>query len=249
MDPTEAHEMNKHGHHFGMSSNDFYSFLTDDLEEAETYRLAKEEEHEKALFSGRKSRRERRAHREKRLANRIISPPSYAAQASPTNPLLNVSRSPSRSPSPENAGKITYITSFGDDEDPPSTSKPTYADKVKYGKPKTERIVYRRRSREGAKRRRSPSRSRSRTRRSSRRRSNSRSVSQEKCCHQIKINLLLKFGCTVPGTGGRVREAETGRLEGDRRPRHLHHRRVKVNRRVVRRHRVRRLRKTAGSVR
>ncbi|XP_049825383.1 CLK4-associating serine/arginine rich protein [Aethina tumida] len=179
MDPTEAHEMNKHGHHFGMSSNDFYSFLTDDLEEAETYRLAKEEEHEKALFSGRKSRRERRAHREKRLANRIISPPSYAAQASPTNPLLNVSRSPSRSPSPENAGKITYITSFGDDEDPPSTSKPTYADKVKYGKPKTERIVYRRRSREGAKRRRSPSRSRSRTRRSSRRRSSSRSVSQE----------------------------------------------------------------------
>lgn len=60
MDSTQAHEMNKHGRSFGMSSNDFYSFLTNDLEEAETFRLAKEEEHEKALFSGRKSRRERR---------------------------------------------------------------------------------------------------------------------------------------------------------------------------------------------
>ncbi|KRT79569.1 hypothetical protein AMK59_7024, partial [Oryctes borbonicus] len=69
MDSTQAHEMNRHGRNFGMSTNDFYSFLTNDLEEAENYRLAKEEEHEKALFSGRKSRRERRAHREKRLAN------------------------------------------------------------------------------------------------------------------------------------------------------------------------------------
>lgn len=60
IDSVQAHEMNRHGRNFGMSSNDFYSFLTNDLEEAESYRLAKEEEHEKALFSGRKSRRERR---------------------------------------------------------------------------------------------------------------------------------------------------------------------------------------------
>lgn len=60
MDPAQANEMNKHGRSFGMSSNDFYSFLTHDLEEAESYKLAKEEEQEKALFSGRRSRRERR---------------------------------------------------------------------------------------------------------------------------------------------------------------------------------------------
>lgn len=54
-----------------------------------------------------------RAHREKRLANRKISPPSYAAKESPTNPSLrDDSKSPSRSPSPDH-GKITYITSFG----------------------------------------------------------------------------------------------------------------------------------------
>lgn len=113
LDSLQAHEMNRHGRNFGMSSNDFYSFLTDDLEEAESYRLAREEEHEKALFSGRKSRRERRAHREKRLANRVISPPSYAARSSPTYPVFRESKSASRTPSPENAGKITYITSFG----------------------------------------------------------------------------------------------------------------------------------------
>lgn len=60
IDSNQAHEMNRHGRNFGMSSNDFYSFLTNDMEEAENFRLAKEEEHEKALFSGRKSRRERR---------------------------------------------------------------------------------------------------------------------------------------------------------------------------------------------
>lgn len=60
VDSAQAHEMNKHGQHFGMAGNDFYSFLTDDLEEAETFKLAKEEEHEKALYAGRKSRRERR---------------------------------------------------------------------------------------------------------------------------------------------------------------------------------------------
>lgn len=141
---ADANEMNRHGRNYGMSSNDFYSFLINDLEEAETYRLAKEEEHEKALFSGRKSRRERRAHREKRLANRVLSPPSYAARTSPTYSNFK-DRSVSKSPTPDNTGKITYITSFGGDEEQASNSKPTYADKVKMKiKPKTE--VLRKRS-------------------------------------------------------------------------------------------------------
>ncbi|KAL1489798.1 hypothetical protein ABEB36_013730 [Hypothenemus hampei] len=134
IDSSQAHEMNKHGQQFGMAGNDFYSYLTNDMEEAESYKLAREEEHEKALYSGRKSRRERRAHREKRLANRKISPPSYAAKESPTHPLKEESRSRSRSISPE-AEKITYITSFGDDEEP-ANNKPSYADMVKYGKPR-----------------------------------------------------------------------------------------------------------------
>lgn len=50
--------------------------------------------------------------------------------------MFRESKSASKSPSPENSGKITYITSFGDDDEPASSSKPTYADKVKYGKSK-----------------------------------------------------------------------------------------------------------------
>lgn len=48
---------------FGMANNDFYSFLTKDADEAESLRIAREEEQEKAMFSGRKSRRERRQHK------------------------------------------------------------------------------------------------------------------------------------------------------------------------------------------
>lgn len=183
MDSAQAHEMNKHGQNFGMSSNDFYSFLTNDLEEAETYRLAKEEEHEKALFSGRKSRRERRAHREKRLANRVISPPSYAAKSSPT-PKLRESKSPSRSPSPEVPEKIVYITSFGGEEEgPSSSSKPSYADKVKHGKPRTKIDIVSSTTSYGN-RSRSRSRSRDRiSRRKYRSRSHSRSYSRSKTRH------------------------------------------------------------------
>lgn len=179
VEQSQAHELNKCGQQYGMRSNDFYSFLTNDMEEAENIRLAREEEHEKALFSGRKSRRERRAHREKRLANRVLSPPSYAARQSPTYAAFRESKSRSKSPSPVNAGQITYITSFGDDEEPaPSTSKPTYADKVKYGKRKSSADVkpinqsrYEKSRRKGSEdrddrkyRRRSRSRSRSRSR-------------------------------------------------------------------------------------
>lgn len=139
IEQSQAHEMNRCGQQYGMCSNDFYSFLINDMEEAENIRIAREEEHEKALYSGRKSRRERRAHRERRLANRIPSPPSYAARSSPTYPAFRESKSNTKSPSPVNAGQITYITSFGGDEEPSTSAKPTYADKVKYGKDKNDR--------------------------------------------------------------------------------------------------------------
>lgn len=48
---------------YGMADNDFYSFLTKDADEAESLRIAREEEQEKAMYSGRKSRRERRQHK------------------------------------------------------------------------------------------------------------------------------------------------------------------------------------------
>lgn len=54
---------------------------------------------------------------DKKLASRVISPPSYAAPSS--DAVRQPSHSPSRSPSPaeEASDKIQFITSFGGDDD------------------------------------------------------------------------------------------------------------------------------------
>lgn len=122
---SQAHELNSCGRHFGMVSNDFYSFLTKDYDEAETLKIAREEEAEKVLLVGRKSRRERRAQREKKYLGRPpLSPPSYAAkEEKPVKENFDNASDLSRSPSPENSGKITYITSFGGEDELQAHSK------------------------------------------------------------------------------------------------------------------------------
>ncbi|KAG1676486.1 CLK4-associating serine/arginine rich protein [Nymphon striatum] len=116
-------EMNAQSLKYGMEDKDFVTYMEKDKEEAEALRQARELEEEKAMYSGRKSRRERRAFREKRLAGRKISPPSYAAKKSPTYEPYPRSVSRSKSRSPENCGQITFITSFGDELDPDSQTK------------------------------------------------------------------------------------------------------------------------------
>lgn len=110
IETNQAHELNTYGRNYGMLSNDFYSYLTKDADEAEALRMAREEEQEKIMLSGRKSRRERRAQRERRFAGRPISPPSYAAKEEPsTVKEEDKNDSESRSPSPENSGKVTVL--------------------------------------------------------------------------------------------------------------------------------------------
>lgn len=108
IDTNQAHDLNNFGRNYGMLSNDFYSYLTKDADEAEALRIAKEEEQEKIMLCGRKSRRERRAQRERRVAGRPISPPSYAAKEEPATVHNEDDKndSDSRSPSPENSGKV-----------------------------------------------------------------------------------------------------------------------------------------------
>ncbi|XP_015429065.1 PREDICTED: CLK4-associating serine/arginine rich protein-like isoform X1 [Dufourea novaeangliae] len=119
IEPSQAHEMNLVAQKYGLLGADYFSFLTQDFEEAETLRQARKQEEEKAMYSGRRSRRERRAFREKKMIGRVMSPPSYAARESPEyNPYRkSSSKSRSRSASPVNAGQITYITSFGGEEE------------------------------------------------------------------------------------------------------------------------------------
>uniref|UniRef100_A0A1A9UQ53 DRY_EERY domain-containing protein n=1 Tax=Glossina austeni TaxID=7395 RepID=A0A1A9UQ53_GLOAU len=115
LDTSQAHELNACGRNYGMLSNDFYSYLTKDLDEADALRIAREEQREKMLLSGRKSRRERKAQKERRIANRPFSPPSYAAKEDKTE---KTEESDSRSPSPvDTTEKITYITSFGGEDE------------------------------------------------------------------------------------------------------------------------------------
>ncbi|KFB53581.1 AGAP002614-PA-like protein [Anopheles sinensis] len=114
---AQAHELNSCGRQYGMKSNDFYSFLTKDADEADALRMAREEEQEKIMFSGRKSRRERRAQRERKFAGRPLSPPSYAAKEELVPRTFVETNDSSRSPSPVNSGKITYITSFGGEDE------------------------------------------------------------------------------------------------------------------------------------
>ncbi|GBP34930.1 hypothetical protein EVAR_26521_1 [Eumeta japonica] len=140
MEASQAHELNAVGPQFGMAGCDLFSFLTGDADDAEHQKQLIRDEKEKAMFSGRKSRRERRAHRDKKLATRVLSPPSYAAL--PTGPLATVVRSPSpasRTPSPAPPERIQFITSFGGDDEPASGAstatsygKSLYADKVKH---------------------------------------------------------------------------------------------------------------------
>lgn len=51
IETQQAHELNSCAHAYGMFTNDFFSFLNNDLEEAENMRIAKEQEEEKAMFS------------------------------------------------------------------------------------------------------------------------------------------------------------------------------------------------------
>lgn len=195
---SEAHELNNCGKRYGMMTNDFFSYLTKDEDEKQSMKALKEQEADKVLGGGRKSRRERRSQRERRILGKPMSPPSYATKEEKPKSLEESeddddksSRNQSRSPSPE---KITYITSFGgEDELKPhakisiTLNKPTlrtpgssrlmnslsYADKVKQNHDKLKRIndverdraSFRRRSRSIGDRRRRSSRSRSRHRR------------------------------------------------------------------------------------
>ncbi|KAG0723524.1 CLK4-associating serine/arginine rich protein [Chionoecetes opilio] len=115
---TQQQEMNSSGVEYSLNQDDFMSLISRDLQEAEELRVAKEHEDEKAMYSGRKSRKERRALKKKHM-DRKFSPPSYAARASPTyTPYRrSSSRSKTRSPTPPVTGTIKFITSFGGESD------------------------------------------------------------------------------------------------------------------------------------
>uniref|UniRef100_A0A6P7H501 CLK4-associating serine/arginine rich protein-like n=1 Tax=Diabrotica virgifera virgifera TaxID=50390 RepID=A0A6P7H501_DIAVI len=123
MSSAQAKDLNEHGRRYGMGSNDFYSFLIKELEEEKAVELAREPKQFSKKKSWKIRRRERNmaTNRERKREARLerkLSPPSKVAKVSPK------SNSPSSpSPSPENVGKITFITSFQQDEMPSTSSQ------------------------------------------------------------------------------------------------------------------------------
>ncbi|KAM5146962.1 CLK4-associating serine/arginine rich protein isoform 1-T1 [Mantella aurantiaca] len=119
----QVSDLNRQATTYGMAEGDFVRMLRKDKEESEAIKHAKALEEEKAMYSGRRSRRQRREFREKRLKGRKISPPSYARRDSPTYDPYRRSQSESSSasrshtPSPGREEAITFITSFGGSED------------------------------------------------------------------------------------------------------------------------------------
>merc|ERR1711936_506652 len=74
----QIQELNSLGKNYFLGREDFIKYLEAEVEEQESAKNARQEEDEKSAFSGRKSRKERRILKERKLAGRVPSPPSYA---------------------------------------------------------------------------------------------------------------------------------------------------------------------------
>ncbi|CAK9293889.1 unnamed protein product [Gordionus sp. m RMFG-2023] len=98
---------------YGIVPIDFIQMVQQEKEDKAVSRLSREMEEEKALFSGKKGRKERRLLKEK-WKTRRASPPIY--ESSRHSPNHENDKSKSKSPivgAEEIADRITYITSFG----------------------------------------------------------------------------------------------------------------------------------------
>eukprot|EP00095_Tigriopus_kingsejongensis_P002909 maker-scaffold336_size202805-snap-gene-1.44 protein:Tk02909 transcript:maker-scaffold336_size202805-snap-gene-1.44-mRNA-1 annotation:"splicing arginine serine-rich 16" len=121
-------EINGVGKSYRMGREDFMKFLAQDIHEQEELKAAKLAEEERAQHTGRKSRRERRLLKERRMVGRRLSPPSYASRHMTIRTFGSgrpevgdedegSGHNSSRSPSPVIPGKVEFITSFGGDSD------------------------------------------------------------------------------------------------------------------------------------
>jgi arginine/serine-rich splicing factor 16 len=128
---TSEHKViiNKCATNYGMQYGDYIRMLILDNEEKESIIRNKLLEAEKSQYSGRKSRRERRVAKEKRLRERgSLSPLSYIVKSEVAPPPINDKssddddddyhkkkrhRSKSGSPASNSKNKILFITSFG----------------------------------------------------------------------------------------------------------------------------------------
>jgi len=221
---AQQHEINKIGATFEMGKKDFVKYLARDVEEMEEVKMAKDKELEKSNMSGRKSRRQRRVLKERRLEGKAMSPPSYAARKTSKSKSRSQSRS-SESESDVGEGKVEFITSFGGDSDQEAKKEMTKKEqksskskiKGEYGKPIGPKLP---RNRSWSKGRRrhgySRSRSRGRYRRSKSRSKRSRSRgrrSRSKDWDRRRYSRRSRSRSRSPRRSTRSRSRERARIE------------------------------------
>jgi len=127
----QQYDLNSIGRSYFLGREDFIKYLQHEADEQENAKTAKAEEEEKSAFSGRKSRKERRILKEKRLAGRVPSPPSYATYEQGDKKHKksmdhSTSEESSRSASPVDrraVGKVEYISTFGEEKSKRNSSK------------------------------------------------------------------------------------------------------------------------------
>jgi len=125
LDGEQKQQLNKYACNYGIKDGEFVRMLRKERDEKEMLKAQKALEVEKAQYSGRKSRRERRMAKDKRLIERGLGPLSYKAVAegdkksesdgsgSGESRRRLRSRSTSRSRSKSVENKIVFISSFG----------------------------------------------------------------------------------------------------------------------------------------
>lgn len=118
----EQLELNSLAKKYGLLAEDFTKFFKIDEEQRELSKQMKDQDNEKS--TGKKHRRDRKMNRDRRIFIKNLDPPSYAAvekvDEAERKEESEQSSDGSRGPSVE---KITFITSFGDDEEEKSAQK------------------------------------------------------------------------------------------------------------------------------
>lgn len=143
-------ELNSSGKKYGLLQSDFSKFLKRDEDQRQLTKKSKEEDNKQPATGKNKYRRTRKMDRE-RIIKKQLSPPSYAAveeKVTEDKQESDQSSEHSRSPSRE---KITFITSFGGEEEDESkrnsnrnqktsNSRFSFADVVKENSNKLKRM-------------------------------------------------------------------------------------------------------------
>lgn len=119
-------ELNSVAKKYGLLAGDFTEYFKRDEEQRELSKQMKDQDNEKS--TGKKHRRDRKMNRDRRIFIKNLDPPSYAAvEESKPAEIKEESDQTSEGSREPSIEKITFITSFGNDEEENNIPKRDYS--------------------------------------------------------------------------------------------------------------------------